>query len=137
MYVEQTDLKADVPEKFLIQALDDDGDGVADPGIWDLIATAACNDVDARLSPSHATPFSTPYPPIVPQAAKIFAMESVYQRRGFSGTNNPWTTQADGWRTRLDKIGAGEEDLLYSDVGDSAIIKEDSKLNDSDERLMA
>lgn len=108
-YVELTDLKGEIPDEFLTQALDDDGDGVADSGVWDQIAAQASTDVDAFIGGRYTVPLSAPIPATVSRAARIFALEKLYLRRGVQP--NPWKAQADELRALLGKIGTGEVPL--------------------------
>ncbi len=111
-YITIEDLGAEIPTKFLTQALDDNGDGAADAGAWDAIATAASDDVDAFLAGRFTTPFgqgNAPIPPLVKRATRIFALEKLYLKRGI--TNNPWTKQADAMRDKLTAVGNGEQPL--------------------------
>jgi phage gp36-like protein len=107
-YLTQDSLGSIVPPAFIIQALDDDADGLADDGLWDSIAAEAAEAVDAFLAGRYAVPFSDPAPAVVAQAAKVFAAEMLYTRRGFTGQQNPFTVRADSARARLEKIGSGE-----------------------------
>jgi phage gp36-like protein len=107
-YVEQADLVGLIPAPFLVQALDDDRDGQADPAAWSSVQVSACNAVDGHLGSRFEVPFQPPVPAIVLHAAKIFACEMLYSRRGYHGQQNPFTTQADELRKQLTKIGNGE-----------------------------
>lgn len=111
-YVLIGDITASLAPDFLTQALDDNGDGVADPGVWDSIAAAVAKDIDGRLGQRYETPFSNPIPAIVANAGRIFAMEMLYARRGFAADKNPWTKQADAERTRLTQIAEGKAPLM-------------------------
>ena len=110
-YVALTDLHGKIPPAFLTQALDDDGDGAADAGLWELIASQAGDAIDGVLGQRYATPFD-PAPAIVRTAALIFAAEAVYARRGVSPEQNPWKAQADATRAKLAAIGTGAEPLV-------------------------
>jgi hypothetical protein len=116
MYVTQTEILAEIPAATLLQALDDDGDGVADANVWDEIATSASMEVYARLSPAVDLPDPTletlgdDVPYAARAACRVFALEKIFQRRGM-GDKNPWTEQANMWRRKLDRIGLGAEPL--------------------------
>lgn len=108
-YVLLSDMNAKLPAAFLIQALDDDGDGAADPGIWDAVATAVAQEIDGILGVRFAVPFANPLPAPVVTSAQILAAEALYARRGFQGEDkNPWTALAKTQRATLQKIAAGE-----------------------------
>lgn len=110
-YIVQSDLHALVPPAFVVEALDDDRDGLADAGVWAAVEAEAAGQVDSRLGGRYAVPFGAPLPAIVTEAAKLFAAEALYQRRGQSGENNPFTGRANAMRKRLEAIGAGEAPL--------------------------
>lgn len=104
-YVTLDSLRALLPAQHILEALDDDNDGAEDDGVWDTIAAAAQEGVDGLLSGRFAVPFSAPVPALVLQAAKIFAAEIIYQRRGVEADKNPWTSQAKALRLRLTELG--------------------------------
>ena len=137
-YVAQADLAGVIPADYLLSALDDNSDGVADPGVWDAIAAAVDEAIDAFLAPCYTVPISSP-PDVVTHAAKVLASEMVYRRRGVSSEANPWTKEADGVRERLAKIGAGEiprtSDAAKAQSGGSAIT-EAARLTDESGRLL-
>ncbi len=108
MYIALTDLEGSVPPDFLVQALDDDRDGVIDA--WDAVCDQACEAVDGVLGSRFSVPFS-PVPAVVKRAARVFALEIVYLRRGIKGEDNPWTAQADDIRKQLTAISEGKTPL--------------------------
>lgn len=111
-YITQADILPDLPTGFLVEALDDDNDGIADVDIWDAVATRATEAVDSFLSGRYATPFSAPVPPIAKEAARVFALETLYLRRGYhSDEANPWRRSATALRNKLIKIGNGDAPL--------------------------
>ena len=110
-YVETTDLVGIIPNTHLTEALDDDQDGVADPGVFDSVADTVSRDIDARLGQRYATPFNYPYPAVVVYAARILALEALYARRGQKDDKNPYGKQAEAQRAKLDAIGAGSQPL--------------------------
>jgi len=105
-YVEFNDLKGVIPEDFLIQSLDDDGDGVVDS--WTTVQRQACDAVDALLCGRYQTPFAEPTPKIVTTAALNFAAEACYQRRGRIEDQNPFSSAAGRYRAQLQKIAKGD-----------------------------
>jgi phage gp36-like protein len=107
------ELHALIPGRFVVEALDDDGDGSADAAAWAMVVAAACDQIDSRLEGRFEVPFlGPPYPAIVREAALVFAAEILYQRRGQSGeTANPHTARANGLRAKLDNIGQGKAPL--------------------------
>lgn len=109
-YVVQAEIEAHLPPQFLVEALDDDGDGTADPDAWDKVAAAVATEIDGTLGQRFAVPFS-PVPAVVSRAAQVFSLEMLYQRRGVPAEGNPWTTPATRLRDKLDAIAKGEEPL--------------------------
>lgn len=106
------DLSGRIPTKFLIQALDDDKDGAADPAVITAMQADVKADIDARLGKRYNVPFGNPLPAIVRSAAVIIACEMVYARRGVKAEDNPYAGQAKAVRQQLDRIGGGKESLL-------------------------
>ena len=101
-YVTMADLTGMIPGPFLIQALDDDSDGAADPAAWNSVAKDASDAVDGVLGGRFTVPFSNPLPAVVIAAAKLFAAEQIYARRGKSAQENPFTKQATEMRAKLE-----------------------------------
>jgi phage gp36-like protein len=110
-YVFQSEIEADIPPAFLVEALDDDNDGEADGGLWDKVAESVATEIDGTLGQRFTTPFSDPIPALVKQAAKVFSLEKLYARRGTPEAQNPWAKQAATFREKLTKIANGEEPL--------------------------
>ena len=139
-YVTQSDLKGKIPAELLLQALDDNNDGVADDGVWDAIAADVDNAINGPLEGRYTVPLAAPYPAAVAEAALVFACEAIYLRRGLAGKDqNPWTTRADALRKRLEAIGSGEQPLTATAVpvkSGGAVIGEDARLYDELNRLM-
>ena len=111
-YVTMTALAAQLPGKFLIQALDDNQDGVADAAVFAEIQRAVREEIDARLGQRYdMAAFGQNLPSIVLLAGRVFATETLYQRRGVSDKQNPAAKQATELRKKLDAIGNGEQPL--------------------------
>ena len=137
-YIQIEDLGADIPAKFLTQALDDNGDGAADVGAWDLVATTASEDVDAYLEGRFAVPFVAPVPALVKSATRVFALEKLYAKRGVTGNANPWTKKADGLRELLTAIVNCEKPLnvnLGRAKPSASVIAETAKTHSSNGNL--
>jgi phage gp36-like protein len=138
-YITQSDLESRVPPAFIVQALDDDGDGEADAGLWDKVASAVDAQINGRLEGRYAVPLAAPVPAVVIEAALVLAAEALYLRRGISGDQNPWSKQADGIRDRLERIGSGKE-ALKNEVSPArsggAVIGEPARTFDAAGRLM-
>ena len=101
-YVQQSDLTGMIPPKFLTEALDDDGDGDAGKiaAAWAGVLARVTSRIDSLLGRRFALPFPDPLSAVVTDAAKVFACEILYQRRGYAPENNPWT--AEGKRKEQD-----------------------------------
>lgn len=110
-YITQSDIAGQVPAAFLLQALDDDGDGLADAGIWDGIVSAAQNEIDGRLAAAYSVPFSSPVPALIKAVCSVLALWLVYKRRGITGAANPWDELANKWLDKLNKVGEGKETI--------------------------
>jgi phage gp36-like protein len=138
-YISQSDLKGKVPDQLLLQALDDNGDGLEDDGAWDQLVVDVESAINSRLEGNYAIPLADPLPAIVSEAAKILAAEAVYQRRGLSGDQNPWVKQADAMRKRLEEIGSGDKPLKPDTAPQGpagVIITEPSRLNTGGSMLL-
>ena len=134
-YVAYNDLLPMIPAHLLLQAVDDDKDGTADPGVWDAIAESASDEVDGYLGQSYKVPFASPVPALVSQSALIFAGEMVYHRRGAFGDSNPFASRAVRIRERLERIGRGDEPLTPGTKHQTeavAVITEPSRLYNKD-----
>lgn len=116
-YVTQADLAADIPPQFILQALDDDGDGAADPGAWDLIAQKVGNEIDAKIGGRYRVPMipdtvkyplTAGFPPVIAHAAQVLAAEKLFTRRQMSGAKNPLAEEVAAVRAQLTLIGKGE-----------------------------
>lgn len=120
-YLALTDLNGQIPPQFLIQALDDDNDGVVDA--WDEVRVAVQDDVDALLEGRFAVPLTlSPMPKVIKRACVAFACELCYRRRGTSDADNPWKGRADAFRKTLAMITAGDLKLSVSPPADAAAV---------------
>lgn len=114
-YITQAQLDTSyVPKNVLDRAFD----LAQNPDNFVVLAEAASRRVDAALAPTIDTSaLREPYPPIVIQAALIFAADMVYRR---AALQSPWEDAARAIEERLNKIGDGELDpgtLLDPDAG--------------------
>lgn len=104
-YVVLADLQGRIPSEYLTEGLDDAGTGEADA--MDAVVDDADRAVNAILGLRFTVPFESPYPPIVIEAARTFACELIYRRRGVSDEQNPWVKTASDLRSMLAKIAGG------------------------------
>jgi phage gp36-like protein len=139
-YITIEDLAGEIPDAFLVEALDDNGDGLADAGAFDTIALKASGDVDALLSGRYSVPFTGTIPALVKQAARVFVLEMLYKKRGVADNANPWSTRANQLRSQLAAIanGTGSLDIKIPRAKPSGtVITERSKTFSSNGSLMA
>ena len=138
-YITLKKMIAIVPQEYIAQAMDDDGEGGADAGVWDEIAEAVADEVEGPLGLRYSVPFDVPFPKIVRQAARIFCAEILYLRRGISGEDNPWSVRATSMRRKLNKIGSGDDPLgpdYDKETPSGSIISEPSKTYSNQGRLI-
>ena len=131
-YVLKSDLEGKIPASLILQALDDDNDGIEDAGAWDELVVDVESAINSRLEGNYDIPLALPLPAIISEAAKILAAEAIYMRRGIAGEQNPWIKQADMMRKRLEDIGSGEKPLKpgTNPAGPTgAVITEQSRIN--------
>jgi phage gp36-like protein len=108
-YVTRAQIETAIPSAHLNDALDDDNDGTADPGVIEEIIASASQAVDAFLAGLFSVPFSGTAPAPVAEAAFVFTCERIYERRLQGSTEgNPFKARAEFWRKRLEDIGAGK-----------------------------
>lgn len=110
-YIIMATLVAEVPPQFITQALDDNGDGTADAGLFDQIVANAQAEVDGILGQRYTVPFQNPVPAIVVDATTKLVAERLYSRRGLDGEKNPWSKKASDVRALLKTIAKGEVPL--------------------------
>lgn len=110
-YVLLSDLSAKIPPQFITQALDDDNDGVADPGIWNVIKKDVHTEIDGALGARYRVPFRNPVPPFVLRVAVVLACAAIYERRGVSEKENPFAEQRKTLRKEMKEIAEGKAPL--------------------------
>jgi len=102
-YLVENDLLADLPSSFLQQALNDGPDG---PISFTVLAERASEKVDAILVQRVSVPVGSDEDGflIAKEAARVFALETCYRRRGYFGDQNPWTDAAKAQEKKLTAI---------------------------------
>ncbi|HTJ78535.1 MAG TPA: phage protein Gp36 family protein [Rariglobus sp.] len=112
-YITRSQLNALVPPQFVLQALDDNSDGVEDAGLFDQILANAQLEIDGALGKRYTTPFQNPIPAIIANATLIFVGEALYTRRGYGdeAKPNPFATRAKDIRADLAEVAAGKVPL--------------------------
>lgn len=137
-YLDRAALEAVVPPTFVVQALDDNEDGVEDSGLWDRVVAGIDRQINSRLAPAYAVPLAAPYPDVVTEAAVVLGAEALYLRRGLA--ENPWTEQANAMRERLGALGRGEQGAMTqsaeADTPEPAVVSEPARLHDDSGRML-
>ncbi|BET67206.1 hypothetical protein ASA1KI_21240 [Opitutales bacterium ASA1] len=140
-YTTMTEMNALIPSAFLVQALDDDRDGVADASAWADVLRAASDEINGVLGTKYPVPFANPVPALVLDAARVFCAELLYNRRGFSGEEkNPWAARAAAIRKTLQAIAKGDLPLTAETKRtkpSGSIISETAKTTSAAGRVMA
>ena len=108
-YCTAADLRALVPDLYRDAALADSFGGAnADPGLLDIVLSAACDEVDALISGRVRLPLP---PDAIPSklrtAAALFAAETLCIRRG-AALPEALAAKVKWWRDWLSKIGEGD-----------------------------
>ena len=93
-----------MPLSRVVEALDDDGDGLADAAAWEAVRETAEDRLRAIFGTrTVAESFE------VEHARKLFGLSLLYARRGLGGDENPFEAQAAAAEARLRALAAGEE----------------------------
>ena len=108
MYITRTQVEDKLPPPILLDALDDDGDGVEDPGRFDSLVGTASQEVDGYLAGLFTVPFLDPAPPKVCQAALCLMLYGIYRRRGVADKDNSYYHDVVFWREHLQKVANRE-----------------------------
>lgn len=98
------DLLGEMPAELMLQALDDNGDGIADEAAWVAVHGAA----EERLQGAFGGAVPARHAAAGRAALKLFCLVILYNRRGMTGEANPYTTAANRAETRLEKLSSGE-----------------------------
>lgn len=113
LYTTLAQVTAKLPNDFIVQALDDDKDGLIDEDVWAAVAADAADQVDDRLGQRYSVPFDPANLSAKVRASSLmFVLESLYLRRGFGTEDtNPFINSARAARRELSAIGNGEVPL--------------------------
>jgi len=109
-YAVRTDIETEIPPAFLVEALDDDADGIEDAGLWDAINAAVDAEIEGYLSRRYPLPLAD-VPPSLRAGAAALVLEKLHGRRGKSGDKNPATKRAADFRKMLEAIASGDAAL--------------------------
>lgn len=115
------DLSGEMPPALIEQALDDDGDGIADAAVWALVQA----DAEKRIRGCFGGAAPAIHADAAAEARRLFILEMLYTRRGIT-ERNPFAARAKEAERRLRALASGEE----SASGDSgaAFIGEPAKV---------
>jgi len=130
-YVQRDEVDALIPPGVVIKALDDDGDGEEDEGVWEKLADTIQNVIDGYLAPRFSLPLAT-VPKLVKSCALTLANEAIYDRCGFSGDKNPWASRSKAVHQLLQNIMNGDLGLGVDHEPANAtpgIVSEPSKMH--------
>lgn len=86
------------------QALDDNGDGIADESAWALVQS----DAEERIQSCFGGVVPEPHASAAAEARRLFILESLYNRRGFN-EGNPFSVRATNAEKRLRALASGDE----------------------------
>lgn len=110
--MEQAELLGEMPLALLTEALDDNRDGAADDAAWAAVQAAA----EERIRSAFGGAAPARHALAAAHARKVFMLEILYNRRGFTGEANPHTAAANRVEKRLEALAAGE---VTTDGGDA------------------
>ncbi len=122
-YSTRPDLEEIVPARDLVAALDDDGDGLEDEGLYDTLAESAGRKVNSYLEGryGHCMPFSMPPPALCRSAAVAFLAEAIYTRRPGADVPPKVAELAKEARESLKAIQKGKAHLHSGKVESSPV----------------
>lgn len=105
--IDRAAIEAEFDEQHLIEALDDDGDGEEDPGLFESLAAQAVKEVQGR---AELVALAHPAPPaaFLERAAVACLCAMLFRRRGVGGEQNPFAEREKAAFGMLDKLAAGE-----------------------------
>lgn len=99
------DLTGEIAEADLIAALDDNKDGLADEDVWAAIQASAAE----RAVNAYGAEVPAVYAAAASYAQRVFCLEILFRRRGYSGDRNPFYAQANAAEKRLTGLSVGED----------------------------
>lgn len=116
------DLVGDMPERMIVEALDDDGDGFAD----DSAFNAALKSANARADAIFGGEVPARYARTADYAVRVFLLDLIHRRHGDTDEKNPWARLADQEETRLKGLANGTEAI--DATSDGAVIAKPAKI---------
>lgn len=116
MEITVKDLVAYMPMSQIIEALDDNGDGVLDKAVWQSIVDANQRRISDLFN---ATAIPTQALHLCQSALLLLCASTLYTRRGFYGEANPLHREATAAMERLARIASAAEPLPDATRGDA------------------
>lgn len=115
------DLQGEMTLADITDALDDDKDGVADDAAWTQVQASAAE----RVTNAFGGETPAAYAAAAAYALKVFILEILFRRRGFSDRANPFTSQAGAAERRLTNLASGTDrpDAGASGAGEAQTVE--------------
>jgi hypothetical protein len=109
-YIVYADMKGLIPDEWLLQAADDNADGVEDA--FEEARDLAEDDINAILSARYTTPIENGSSiPFLKSVTKYHTLEVLYARRGYSQDAFPHRATLKTFWDQLQAIGRREMEL--------------------------
>jgi len=99
------DLEGEMTLQDITDALDDNKDGVADESAWGKVQASAAE----RVANAFGGDTPAAYTQAAAYALKVFVLEILFRRRGFTDKSNPFTSQANAAEKRLVNLSSGTD----------------------------
>lgn len=99
------DLEGEMTLQDITDALDDNKDGAADDPAWEKVQASAAE----RVANAFGGDTPTAYTQAAAYALKVFVLEILYRRRGFTDKSNPFSSQALAAEKRLVNLSTGTD----------------------------
>ena len=119
------DLSGDMPEQKLVEALDDDQDGLADEKAFRATLASANERAEAVFGGAVPEQYARP----ADYAVRVFVLDLLYRRRGTPDEANPWARLAEAQEARLRALAAGTEAI--DGTADGAVIEKPAHIYNS------
>lgn len=105
--IQRAAVEAEFDAEHLREALDDNGDGVEDEGLFAKLAAQAAAEVEARAA---LVALAHPAPPqaFLERAAVACLCAMLFRRRGVADEQNPFAEKEQAAFAALDKLASGE-----------------------------
>ena len=102
-----------MPISRIVEALDDDGDGIADETAFRAVLASA----NERAAAIFGGEVPAQYSVAAGHSVRVFALDLLYRRRGVADEANPWSKLAEEEATRLRALASGTEAIDASSDG--------------------